>query len=360
MFSNRFIDFARKYILLTNDKAFIEYSKTLGAILETRISQSLRDREEKIVETVARIINDINREPKMEVALNNAIRISTRGIFIHGGTIQVEFEYFNTPRVRELGDLIFVLTVNFRRRKYLEKFTITQFKKGHVDKYGANRLSLESAGKEQMYLLSRFPRFKVTRGILNKNEYLLQNYSDCLGSIGVFFRPGDMLIISAKTLEGILGGRSSITQRQLTASMTASKFIARPCGCRIPFCFDEVGEALWKRGPLLLFCCLCQCITRSDCFAENAYEFARKFLSGFIGEPTFVFGSKLNTSALGFLNDLLTAADQTAKHQPRGKILMLNSRGGCGYIAGHRNFSNHDEQGFGIIQTTINIDEVED
>jgi len=168
------------------------------------------------------------------------------------------------------------------------------------------------------------------------------------------------LIISAKTLEGILGGRSSITQRQLTASMTASKFIARPCGCRIPFCFDEVGEALWKRGPLLLFCCLCQCITRSDCFAENAYEFARKFLSGFIGEPTFVFGSKFNTSALGFLNDLLTAADQTAKHQPRGKILMLNSLGGCGYIAGHRNFSNHDEQGFGIIQTTINIDEVED
>ncbi|MBC7122420.1 MAG: hypothetical protein H5T94_04170 [Pseudothermotoga sp.] len=297
----------------------------------------------------------------MEVALNNAIRISTRGIFIHGGTIQVEFEYFDKPRVRELGDLIFVLTVNFHHRKYLEKFTVTQLKKGQEDKYGANRLSLESAGKEQMYLLSRFPRFKVTRGILNKKEYLLQNYSGCLGSIGVFFKPGDMLIISAKTLEGILGGRSSITQRQLTVSMTASKFVARPCCCRILFCSGEIEEALWKSEPLRLFCSLCQSIACSDCFAGNVYEFSWKFLGGFIGEPTFVFGSKFNTSALGFLNDLLTAANQivqkSPRHQHQDRILMANTQSGSGYVADHKNVSNHDERGFGIIQTTIEVEE---
>ena len=56
--------------------------------------------------------------------------LSTKSIFIHGNRSRVRFDYYDKKtNPVELGDLIFIISIVYNKRKYFEKITINQFKK---------------------------------------------------------------------------------------------------------------------------------------------------------------------------------------------------------------------------------------
>lgn len=191
------------YIQLIETEHFSKYEKDFAHKIQMGLLEGYQqhDTEPKMVSNVEAIINKVNEFS----ASVNRFHISTKGIFIHGNKSQVEFEYSDGSKTqRELGDLIFIISIIYNNKKYFEKFTITQFKKSTND----TRWDLN---KKQLYLLARFPTFKGAKGsIISEKEYNLSNYSSCLGSYGLLYKPGDFAFASAKIVEALLGNSKSI------------------------------------------------------------------------------------------------------------------------------------------------------
>lgn len=66
-----------------------------------------------MLSVIERIINKLNGLS----VLTNRFKISTKSIFIHGNKSQVEFEYYGQRAQRELGDLVFILSVIYNGRR---------------------------------------------------------------------------------------------------------------------------------------------------------------------------------------------------------------------------------------------------
>jgi hypothetical protein len=58
---------------------------------------------------------------------NKGFKIYTKSIFIHGSKSHVEFQYKRKMVYSELGDLIFILSVIYKDKKYFEKLTNLRF-----------------------------------------------------------------------------------------------------------------------------------------------------------------------------------------------------------------------------------------
>jgi hypothetical protein len=192
-----------KYLQLINTEHFAEYEKDFAYKVQIGLNEgySRGFYEPAMVSIIEGIVNKLNDLS----ASANRFKISTKSIFIHGNKSQVEFEYYGQRVQRELGDLIFILSVIHNGRKYFEKFTISQFKKDD------GNLRWDISNKEQLYLLSRFPSFRGIKGsIVPMREVNLPNYSGCLGSFNLLFSPGDFVFVSAPQLESFVGNRETI------------------------------------------------------------------------------------------------------------------------------------------------------
>ncbi len=328
-----------KYIQLVITQEFIMHQKGFAQRIQTGLVNEYKHKQ-KLSEPdmVESIVNSV-RNFKISV---NGFNISTNSIYIHN-RIRVKFECYGTQKSRELGDLIFILSIVYKNKKYFEKLTISQSKKDSTGKKGSTGKSPGfSIDMGQLYLLSRFPPFRRASGPLDPNiEYNLPDYSGCLGSYNLLFYPGDFIFMSAKWLEILLAGRKSIGLKELDN--------------KINLCFPY--RKSYKIGILDIF--------SFPCCASNIYDFTDKYLRGYIGELIYSGVGFYNDYARKFLKDLLLRIKDRAKRKGEQNIVdFVDSFFSYPYA---HNFNGKDDGGnlesdsegggFGIIHTTINLGE---
>ncbi len=117
-----------KYIQLINTRRICDDMKRiLHKGYETGLANAYKQglNEPKMVSLIEGIINSVQ---DFSTSVNRFI-ISTKSIYIHGVKSIVEFECYGKQECRELGDLIFILSIVYKGKKCFEKLTISQFKK---------------------------------------------------------------------------------------------------------------------------------------------------------------------------------------------------------------------------------------
>jgi len=348
-----------KYLQLIKTEDFAKYEKDFASKVQIGLNEGYRRGfyEPAMVSLVEGIINKLDG---LSVSTNK-VKISTKSIFIHGNKSQVEFEYYGQRVQRELGDLIFILSVIYNGRKYFEKCTISQFKKDD------DKLRWNLSNKEQIYLLSRFPSFRGIGSIIPMKEFNLPNYSGCLGSFNLLFRPGNFVFVSAPQLESFLGNRKSLSRANISK---LEEPLCYYCPYPIPFDWPHIEDLfyiwrkLWRHGiPIPFSPPYFIGILGFSRFASNIHEFVDKYLRGNIGELTYSDIGIYNTPAFDFLCELFSAIMRKA--QKEGKTEFINfideffRHPYGGQKGGIRQGVEFDYEGggIGIIYTSINLSE---
>jgi hypothetical protein len=351
------------YVELIGTEDFTKYKNTFANKIQEALSDAYSDErnEPDMVLIIEKVINKLNELP----AYNGKFCINTKAIFIHGSKSQVEFKYYGNDVQRELGDLIFIISIVYDKKKYFEKFTISQFKK---DSNNKKKISWNIENKEQLYLLSRFPSFKgISGSLISSKEYNLSSSSKCLGSYSLLYKPGDFAFIGAPHLDVYMGDKTSLKMDdifKLKPNESENNYFTN---LHVPFdwhYFEEIYYYLRKYGPFIssLFPIG---FHSSSCYAPNINDFTDKYLRNYIGELTYSEFGRYNSCALTFLQELLTAAKK--------KAIRENNRDIINFIDGFFNFryTNNDifipeniefdgiGGNIGVIHTTINLNDGE-
>ncbi|SFV32294.1 hypothetical protein [Thermoflavifilum thermophilum] len=357
----------KKYVEITNDDKFKHHWKLLSHKLIAGVQNSYKKPENHIVKIIESIINSVGTFKTQGKSLKFSIK--TNSIFIHGNKSYVEFSYDGNNTKRELGDIIFILSIVCNSKKYFEKMTINQVKKSKDVSWSFSSRS----AKEQVYLLSRFPTFKGAKNsLIPSNEYSLPNYLGCLGSHGLLYFPGDFALISSKKLEVLLSKKSTISLYDLfKLEMETIQTIM------CPFCllFDyDIEECFYFFHKLIHYLpgyyryspFVCNLpILGNNCIAFNSYDFSNKYLLGHIGELVYAKNIPYNSSALRFLQVLLNAIKRKAENDRLENILNFigsfysneyaNSDDGSGREE-NEGF-NYERGSIGIIHTIVDLEE---
>lgn len=368
-----------KYIQLINTEKFVRYEKDFAHRIRTGLANAYKQglNEPKMVSLIEGIINSVQ---DFSTSVNRFI-ISTKSIYIHGVKSRVEFECYGKQECRELGDLIFVLSIVYKGKKCFEKLTISQFKKEREvkeEKSSNRNLPRFDIDMEQLYLLSRFPSFRGAKGSLIPNtDYYLPNYSGCLGSYNLLFNPGDFIFLSAKWLEILLASRKSISLKDL-ANLNLYEIyhcLPYPILCDPDYIEDllyiliKLTYHCWscKYGPLPIpFLPPCNIgVLGVSFYASNIHDFVDKYLRGCIGELIYSKVGFYNNYARMFLKDLFLRIKTKAKRE--GKQDIVNFVDSFFRYPYAHNFNGKDDGGnvesdfegggFGIIHTVINLGE---
>lgn len=355
----------KKYFQLMETEHFVKYEKDFACRIQRALTDGYNQGfyEPKLVSSVERIITNVNG---MKTSFSR-FRISTRGIFIHGNRSRVEFEYYGQKVERELGDLIFILSIIYNGKKQFEKFTISQFKRDREYKLRrSSKLRWNLSNKEQIYLLSRFPSFRGIKGsIIPKREFNLPNYSGCLGSFNLLFRPGDFVFVSATLLESFMGNRKFLDITETFKLRQPNSFIYLLPINKDYFELLYLLLELEVRVPVLIFTPYFMSILGTAHYAFNVYEFVGKYLRGNIGELTYSGIGTYNVHAFNFLHELLSAIIRKARMEERkDAINFVNEFFRNPYSGGERGEREgieFDPEGgsIGIIYTQIDLGEGE-
>lgn len=348
-----------------HNRSFIRYQKEFSAKLSEGIKNSYKEgcREENIVKFIENIVNSVKYLPKNAAGgrKNLKFSISTNSIFIHGNRSQVRFKYYGDETRREIGDIIFILSVVCKDEKIFEKMTINQVKKSKTMSWNFNNRS----SKEQLYLLSRFPTFSgADKSLIPNKDYYLPNISGCLGTHGLLYQPGDFAIVSSRELEAILAGRNRLELSDLVERSCSKPTLMYDEECIYKFCrFDYRHDAksfsLMQNLPVM----------GNSCIAFNAHDFSNKYLTGNIGELIYASNFSYNRPAFWFLHELLAMIESKAKREKEKNLLeFVNSfyryrynhnfdRDRVGGIQGNidDNESYYEGGGIGIVHTTIDL-----
>jgi hypothetical protein len=202
-------------------------------------------------------------------------------------------------------------------------------------------------------------------------EFNLPNYSGCLGSFNLLFKPGDFVFVSASRLESLVGDRKSINMIDVSESW-------EPPSCyftySIPFDLTEIEESfcelfyVWlkilnHKLPVPFLLPYSVGILGFVHSAYNVHVFVDKYLRGFIGELVYSDIGIYNVPALIFLIELLSAIMKKARNEGKSDIISFvdeffrHPYGGNqgGMIEGVE--FDYEGGGIGIIWTSINLGE---
>lgn len=287
-----------KYERAINSKSFIGYEKNLSKAIISAIAKeySGKPKEIEIVKIIETIVNEI-RALTFD-GHSSDYDIMTKSIFIHGNKSYVEFDYYGDKKTRELGDIIFIISIIYDKMKYFEKFTITQFKKDNKPK----KISWNMENNPQLYLLSRFPSFKGVQGsLIPMTTYNLRNFSGCLGSYGLLFKPGDFAFVSAPKLDSFIGVKPRMKWDEFHTLLSEVNLH----DSIINNSFNSFYY-WWKTEPNLF---------GNYHHSFNVYDFISKYLSMGIGEPTFMKIGDYNQESRDFLLDLFSALKQKEEQE---------------------------------------------
>jgi hypothetical protein len=313
---------------------FVKYQKEFAELLTAKLCKEYPYGEVPSVKAINDFISSYPNLTKRGLKVDNIqFDLIANSLFIHGKKAQVQFSYPGQIKEPvELGDLIFICTLVIQGKRYLEKITISQFKQ---DNDTRNVFSWTINNDKQLYLLSRFPKFRCVEGIFPKKEYCLPNYSGCLGSYGLIQKPGELVFVSATRLNIFLGKTKTIRKNELYEK---------------PFLY------VWRLFYSELF---------NNCqFCPEVYSFADNYLSLNIGEPTVVRFSNYNLQVkrlLGYLAHSLRAKPTHGPYAGEIRSFIDSFRrfpyeDGFGRDESMENLPPSDENnGVAVVHTTINL-----
>lgn len=196
----------------------------------------------------------------------------------------------------ELGDILFIASFILDGKKYLEKITINSIKRDHARKTVSWRID-----GEQLYLLSGFPNFEGVFGIVPPGrKYHIPNESGCLGSYGLLYAPAGFAFTSATKLDSFLAGKSHLKREGLDLLLTRIADWSLPSS---PICYSS------RYCRASFFCIPHPC--RNFQGASSIFDFAHKYLTLGIGEPTIMTGCRHNSQARKFIRELSNPARKT-------------------------------------------------
>jgi hypothetical protein len=111
---------AAKYTDAVRSEIFEMYVKKFAGRITSALSRGYSQEldEPRLVQAVEHIVDDLKRLRMKDDQIH--FEVSTRSVFIHGSKSRVEFEYYGKTVQRELGDLIFVISLVHNGRKYFE------------------------------------------------------------------------------------------------------------------------------------------------------------------------------------------------------------------------------------------------
>ncbi len=347
---------------------FVKYEKDFANKISAALSEGYLQKahEPKLVSIIETVVNNIHGL-KTEDSISY-FKVLTKAIFIHGNKSHVLFDYYGKEARIEFGDLIFIISIIFKGQKYFEKITINQFK---IDRNNNSRISWDISNKEQLYLLSRFPTFTgVSGSLIPLREYTLPNYSGCLGSYGLLYKPGDFAFVSATELDSYIGDKNSMKFNELynmRLERSQQPFIYPqlflPDIEEFYYLLDRYYHHFREKMPFNLF--------NNYHHAYNTFDFAHKYLTMGIGEPIFMEVGSDNMQCKKFLYELMLAIKRRAQREggEAGQRLSCFTNEFCEHsYTGHtdnggtednrENIANDfDGEGIGIIYTTINLGE---
>jgi hypothetical protein len=296
-----------RYSESVKEEAFAKYEKELAERINQELCNALASnmREEDVVESLEKLINAFGAVSQTK---GDLFTIVPKTVFIHGYPKRsgVEFSRYGKEEMCELGDLVFILSVIFRDLKYFEKVSICQFKKE------GKRGTTWKIEEKQLFLLSRFPTFKGVKGsIVPAKRINLANYSECLGSYGLFYRPGEFAFVSAKWLSHYMGNAKSIDGKDIFALFRyLDGFRYHPS-----VFFNNWHMCVWCGHPAI--------VLRNDLFAFNVYDFVDRYLHGNIGEYVFSVVGDYDPAVRCFLWELMNGLKQWADEEDNGKMKAL-------------------------------------
>jgi hypothetical protein len=332
------IEAIRQFETAINTEEFVVYEKDFSEGVRNALGQEYSRGEVKSVDALESYINNVpNRPLRSTTAYGLPFVISTHSVFIHGNKSQVEFcKYGKKAGPIELGDLIFIVSLIFNKKKCFEKMTINQFK---IDNKRKNSISWTVNNREQLFLLSKFPKFKSVKGMIPKGrDYTLPNISGCLGSYGLIYNPGDFTFISATQLDSFIGNQLSIGKDTL---------------CKHFAMFNNFS----LHRSVLLNCH----------FTPDVNTFVDHYLKMNIGEPVFAQEGIFNLPAKYFLTELFQVL-RTKSNVEQNKSLanLVNSFRQFPY-ADEPTYDHYEQtnetysrdDGLGLIYTSIKLGELE-
>lgn len=294
-----------KYFEVAVSEALSRHEKEFSRRMISGLSEGYRQEKKepslvRIVEYVVNSVGSFSSKPSQPY-----FGLSTKSVFIHGQKSQVQFEYYGKKTNSiELGDLVFIISIVFNRKKYLERLTINQFKRAPQRKRAKPKATSWSiSNRKQLYLLSRFPVFTGVKGLIPRENFSLTNHSGCLGSYGLLHEPGDFAFVSATRLDSYLGGRSSLRRKELHRLEKGE--LGDYYGWMTPF----PSTAWWIFGN-------CQ-------FSHNVHRFSYHYLRMNIGEPVYSKIGLDNPSARELLEQLMTAIGVKARKEKSRPILSF-------------------------------------
>lgn len=201
-----------KFQTATETDAFAKYEKDFAAAIRTAIYDGYANgqREPEIVKIIANMINTL----KSLRTSGPGFSIVCDSFFIHGRNSWVEFNHNSETITRELGDIIFMISVVRDWKVYLQRLTINQVKKTSVNGHSWN------IDPEQLFLLSSLPTFSGAPGSwYYGSEISVPNLSGCLGSFGLIYN-SDFIFESAIDLSDSLGDRQRISLHEVRTSIS--------------------------------------------------------------------------------------------------------------------------------------------
>lgn len=197
--------------------------------------------------------------------------LAVHSYYAHGSKSSVEFRYYGKEVARELADVVYVFF--FDDKKLGDQYVTVSFSQYKLAKNGS--LRLDESGKQQLFLLSRFPRFRPKgRFLAGSRDYLFINATSCLGTHVVIDNTGEIVALSSKELSAYFkpgprkSGRTSGSSVPLV-ELALGRRIVSPAW----------SEAWWYYDAVLD--CHCKCYERYESCYVRALPMPESIYSDF-------------------------------------------------------------------------------
>jgi hypothetical protein len=179
------------------------------------------------VECVRAMVNAIDNMEPVTVMIDNiaSFELRVESAFLHGSRSQVRFKVGGSEHQRELADLLVLASYVEDGRLEFQRACLIQAKRsGQSTSNGAFRYPVDPW---QLALLASFPEFRGVSGVFAGLKVHLRNWSGMLGAYGFLSPPGEILIVSARVLNQVLGGRNSIAAQELVPAILSESAASR-------------------------------------------------------------------------------------------------------------------------------------
>lgn len=185
----------------------------IAATMRRGIESSFGTRPDEI-DCVQAIVEAVGGAPAVagRLRLRDSFKLEVESAFLHGPRSQVRFHIGGTEYQRELADLLVLATYVEDGTLAFQRACFIQAKRSGASSRSAARFSIDPW---QLALLGSFPEFTGFVGAFRGLTLELRNRSGMLGAYGLLSPPGEFTVVSARVLSHVLGGRHSLTTKEL-------------------------------------------------------------------------------------------------------------------------------------------------